>query len=84
MNATHWCGFQKANQAQGLGRGHLERVVDFLIGGIGPKRVVPDGGLHLREEGLDPAAVDLGVGLAGLGEGREEAAVESQVRIDAM
>ena len=33
----------------------LERVVDLLM--------VPDGALHLREEGLDLAAVLLGVGL---------------------
>jgi hypothetical protein len=37
-------------------------MVDLLVGGIGPERVVPDGALHLREEGLDLAAVLLGVG----------------------
>jgi hypothetical protein len=35
---------------------HLERVVDLLVGGIGPERVVPDGALHLREEGLDDSS----------------------------
>jgi hypothetical protein len=49
---------------------HLERVVDLLVGGVGPERVVPDGALHLREEGLDLAAVLLGVGRV---EGDEEA-----------
>jgi hypothetical protein len=52
---------------------HLERVVDLLIGGVGPERVVPDGALHLREEGLDLAAVLLGVGRVE-GEGDKEAA----------
>jgi hypothetical protein len=51
---------------------HLERVVDLLVGGVGPERVVPDGALHLREEGLDLAAVLLGVGRVE-GEGEEEA-----------
>jgi hypothetical protein len=41
---------------------HLEHVVDLLVGGVGPERVVPDGALHLREEGLDLAVVLLGVG----------------------
>jgi hypothetical protein len=45
-------------------------VVDLLVGGVGPERVVPDGALHLREEGLDLAAVLLGVGRV---EGDEEA-----------
>jgi hypothetical protein len=49
---------------------HLERVVDLLVGGVGPEWVVPDGALHLREEGLDLAAVLLGVGRV---EGDEEA-----------
>jgi hypothetical protein len=47
-------------------------VVDLLVGGVGPERVVPDGALHLREEGLDLAAVLLGVGRVE-GEGDEEA-----------
>jgi hypothetical protein len=51
---------------------HLERVVDLLIGGVGLERVFPDGALHLREEGLDLAAVLLGVGRVE-GEGEEEA-----------
>jgi hypothetical protein len=51
---------------------HLEGVVDLLVGGVGPERVVPDGALHLREEGLDLAAVLLGVGCVE-GEGDEEA-----------
>jgi hypothetical protein len=53
-------------------RFHLERVVDFLVGGVGPERVVPDGVLHLSEEGLYLAAVLLGVGFVE-GEGHEEA-----------
>jgi len=48
-------------------------VVDLLVGGVGPERMVPDGALHLREEGLDLAAVLLGVGRVE-GEGHEEAA----------
>ena len=28
---------------------HLERVVDFLVSGVGLERVVPDGALHLSE-----------------------------------
>jgi hypothetical protein len=52
---------------------HLERVVDLLVGGVGPERVVPDGAIHLREEGLDLAAVLLGVGRVE-GEGDKEAA----------
>jgi hypothetical protein len=51
---------------------HLERVVDLLVGSVGPERVVPDGALHLHEEGLDLAAVLLGVGRVE-GEGEEEA-----------
>ena len=51
---------------------HLKRVVDLLVDGVGPERVVPDGALHLREEGLDLAAVLLGVGCVE-GEGDEEA-----------
>ena len=54
-------------------RFHLERVVDFLVSGVGPERVVPDGALHLSEEALYLAAVPLGVGLVE-GEGHEEAA----------
>lgn len=50
----------------------LERVVDLLVGGVGPERVVPDGAIHLREEGLDLAAVLLGVGRVE-GEGDKEA-----------
>jgi len=53
-------------------RFHLERVVDFLVSGVGPERVVPDGALHLSEEALYLAAVPLGVGLVE-GEGHEEA-----------
>ena len=30
-------------------RFHLERVVDFLVSGVGLERVVPDGALHLSE-----------------------------------
>ena len=52
---------------------HLERVVDFLVSGVGLERVVPDGALHLSEEALYLAAVPLGVGLVE-GEGHEEAA----------
>jgi len=48
-------------------------VVDFLVSGVGPERVVPDGALHLSEEALYLAAVPLGVGLVE-GEGHEEAA----------
>jgi hypothetical protein len=48
-------------------------VVDLLAGGVGPERMVPDSALHLREEGLDLAAVLLVVGLVE-GEGHEEAA----------
>ena len=51
----------------------LDRVVDFLVGGVGPERVVPDGALHLSEEGLYLAAVLLSVGFVE-GEGHEEAA----------
>ena len=47
-------------------------MVDLLVDGVGPERVVPDGALHLREEGLDLAAVLLGVGRVE-GEGDEEA-----------
>jgi hypothetical protein len=39
---------------------HLERVVGLLVGGVGPEWVVPDGALHLGEEGLYLAAVLLG------------------------
>jgi hypothetical protein len=60
---------------------HLERVVDLLVGGIGLERVVPDGALHLREEGLDLVAVLLGVGRME-GEGDEEA-VGAKLTIDA-
>jgi len=48
-------------------------MVDLLAGCVGPERMVPDGALHLREEGLDLAAVLLGIGLEE-GEGDEEAA----------
>ena len=54
-------------------RFHLDRVVDFLVGGVGPERVVPDGALHLSEEGLYLAAVLLSVRFVE-GEGHEEAA----------
>jgi hypothetical protein len=51
----------------------LERMVDFLVGGIGPEGVLPEGRLHGGVEGLDPGAVLLGAGLVE-GEGGEEAA----------
>jgi hypothetical protein len=60
-----------------VGLAHLERVVDLLVGGVGPERVVRDGALHLREESLDLASVLLGVQLVE-GDGREEAAGEKR------
>ena len=59
---------------------HLERVVDLLVGGVGPERGIPDGTLHLREEGLDLAVVLLGVGRV---EGGDEEAVGAKLTIDA-
>ena len=50
---------------------HLERVVDLLVGGVGPKQMVPNGALHLCEEGLDLPAVLVGIGVVE-GEGHEE------------
>jgi hypothetical protein len=64
---------RRFSEGQGRVGLHLERVVDLLVGGVGPERGVPDGALHLREEGLDLAVVLLGVGRVE-GEGDEEAA----------
>lgn len=57
----------------------LERVVDLLVGGVGPERVVLDGALHLREEGLDLAVVLLGVVRV---EGGDEEAVGAKLTMD--
>jgi hypothetical protein len=66
-----------AGTKKSVGLAHLERVVDLLVGGVGPERVVRDGALHLREESLDLASVLLGVQLVE-GDGREEAAGEKR------
>jgi hypothetical protein len=55
-------------------------MVDLLVGGVGLERVVPDGALHLHEEGLDLAVVLLGIGRVE-GEGDEEA-VDAKLTTD--